>query len=96
VYPKNETFSPLIVGATNQATISWTPTSAAISYQLYGRGAAGWGIVYDGPLLTFVDTGAVIIPPFVPSPLLQTKQVLYNRLGTKTVSAQFSNRSTLV
>lgn len=96
VYPRNEVFSDLITGSTNKATLTWTGISSAISYQLYGRGASGWGVIYSGPLLTFVDDGTVVILPTTPSPNLNTKTVRYNRLASTAIEAFYSKRSTSV
>lgn len=95
VYPTNPALSTLITGSTNEATITWGSASAAISYQLYGRGAAGWGIIYNGPNRSFVDNGSVSIPATTPSTTLQRKTVQYNSYvqNSATLNAYYSERS---
>ena len=96
VYPTNSVFSPTISGSTNAATVGWTPVSTAISYQLYGRGASGWGIVYSGTALSFTDTGSVTIAPSTPSASLNRKTVQYNMLNSLSLNSYYSQRATSI
>lgn len=96
VKPTNEAFSVAITGATNKADVSWSAISTAISYQLYGRGASGWGIIYSGPLLTFSDTGSVAIAPSTPATGLQKKDIRFNSLRSSIIRTFYSTRATSV
>lgn len=96
VNPTNEAFSVAISGATNKATVSWSSISTAVSYQLYGRGASGWGVIYSGDLLSFVDDGTVAVAASESDGLLKKKDVSFNSLRTSTIRAFYSTRSTSV
>lgn len=93
VYPTNQTFSTLLTGTTNKATVTWSSVSSAVTYQLYGRGAAGWGVIYSGSALTFVDNGSVSIPSSTSSSSLNRKTVQYNRLDSTALSTYYSTRA---
>ena len=98
VYPTNQVYA-LTTTPTSKVTVNFVGVSSAITYQIYGRGASGWGVigtvthVPGTSAYSFVDTGASSIVPPASTTALNTRGVSYNALGTLTLPTFYSARA---
>lgn len=100
VYPTKQVYA-LTSTATSRVTVNFLGVGSALSYQIYGRGAAGWGVIGSvAPIAgvasySFVDTGSSAIVPPVSTVALNTRVVSYNVLGTLTLPTFYSSRASI-
>lgn len=98
VYPTNRVYA-LTSGTTSKVTINFLGVQSAQSYQIYGRGAAGYGVISEFSATpgqvnySFIDLGSSAIVPPSSAPGLHTRIVSYNTLGALTINPFYSSRA---
>jgi hypothetical protein len=80
------------MGNNNAVQLNWLPLQNVLNYKVYGRIAAGVGLLatLSPATLQFVDNGT--ISPGAPPPGTANVPIRYNALGTLTVNVAFAER----
>lgn len=100
IYPTNQVYA-LTTTNTSKVTVNFIGVSTAVSYQIYGRGASGWGVIGTVAAVngqssySFIDDGTSAIVAPVSSTALNTRQVSYNVLGVLSLPAFYSSRASI-
>jgi hypothetical protein len=82
------------VALTSQVQLSWPAVPGAISYQVYGRGPSGSGLMSSQVGTTFLDDGTIL--PGLPPPPQNSVPVRYASLASLVVTPLYSSRQTRV
>lgn len=100
VYPTNQVYA-LTTTATSRVTVNFVGVNSAQNYQIYGRGAAGWGVIGSVAHVpgtssySFIDTGSSQIVAPTSTVALNTRVVSYNVLGVLALPTFYSARAAI-